>query len=198
MYTFKTNRKCPRCGKELRTTDVEGYAFVCHECDENFLEIEVKDQKKTIIIIPNFTVKTKVIKEAVKKNILKISIDDSKVASISEINIPLDQLADLLKGCFRLELDGIQNSDTEILKYAISSDYYNSYQCLKENYSDDLGRALENTLCMILDNGGSSEDVKRIIGAELRDPTEDEFIHDEFIYIGLGYIIPGIMINTWS
>lgn len=34
--------KCPRCGNALAPSDVEGYAFVCYECDENFYKIEIK------------------------------------------------------------------------------------------------------------------------------------------------------------
>lgn len=33
---------CPRCGKALeKETEVDGYPFVCTECDENFYSIEV-------------------------------------------------------------------------------------------------------------------------------------------------------------
>ena len=41
MKTFKTNAICPKCGKQLLTTDIPDYAFVCLECDENFYSIEV-------------------------------------------------------------------------------------------------------------------------------------------------------------
>lgn len=34
--------KCPRCGSQLYPSDVGGYRYVCHECDENFYGIEVK------------------------------------------------------------------------------------------------------------------------------------------------------------
>lgn len=32
---------CPRCGEPLNLSDVEGYTFVCKNCDENFYGIEV-------------------------------------------------------------------------------------------------------------------------------------------------------------
>lgn len=31
---------CPKCGRELDPSDVEGYRFVCHHCDENFYGFE--------------------------------------------------------------------------------------------------------------------------------------------------------------
>lgn len=41
----ETVYRCPRCGKELDASDVEGYEFVCHECDENFYGFEaVKEE----------------------------------------------------------------------------------------------------------------------------------------------------------
>ena len=36
-------RKCPHCGSILAPSDVEGYAYVCHECDENFCHFEVDE-----------------------------------------------------------------------------------------------------------------------------------------------------------
>ena len=37
-----TKAKCPHCGRLLFYSDVEGYDYVCAECDENFYECEVK------------------------------------------------------------------------------------------------------------------------------------------------------------
>lgn len=42
MKSYITNGTCPKCGKQLYTSDVESYTFVCHECDENYYGIEVK------------------------------------------------------------------------------------------------------------------------------------------------------------
>lgn len=42
MRTFLTNAICPKCGNFLETSDVEGYSFVCKECDENFYSLETK------------------------------------------------------------------------------------------------------------------------------------------------------------
>ncbi len=41
--TYGTSAKCPKCGKQLYTSDIKGYSFVCKECDENFYTIEVQD-----------------------------------------------------------------------------------------------------------------------------------------------------------
>lgn len=42
MITLKTNLICRRCGKPLYTSDIEGYPFVCFECDENYYGIEAR------------------------------------------------------------------------------------------------------------------------------------------------------------
>ena len=52
---FLTNEKCPRCGKQLVTSDLDGYSFLCKDCDENFYSMEVaKPQNKFVIYIPIF------------------------------------------------------------------------------------------------------------------------------------------------
>lgn len=33
-------RFCPRCGKLLKPSDIDGYDYVCYDCDENFYLIE--------------------------------------------------------------------------------------------------------------------------------------------------------------
>lgn len=33
--------KCPKCKEDLSPSDVRGYRYVCHNCDENFFECEV-------------------------------------------------------------------------------------------------------------------------------------------------------------
>lgn len=40
MFPDEHNKRCPRCGEFLSPSDVEGYPFVCHECDENFFAFE--------------------------------------------------------------------------------------------------------------------------------------------------------------
>ena len=41
----KTVYKCPRCGGRLEESDVREYAFVCHECDENFYGCEAVEEE---------------------------------------------------------------------------------------------------------------------------------------------------------
>ena len=38
-------KKCPKCGNLLHPSDVVGYEYVCHQCDENFYECEVIDYR---------------------------------------------------------------------------------------------------------------------------------------------------------
>ncbi len=50
MYTGKfripTNRFCYRCGERVHHSDVKGYAYVCHECEENMNKFETLRQRK--------------------------------------------------------------------------------------------------------------------------------------------------------
>ena len=42
MKIYGTSARCPKCGKQLYTSDIPGYSFVCEECDENFYTISSK------------------------------------------------------------------------------------------------------------------------------------------------------------
>lgn len=53
MKTYKTNAKCPNCGKSLVTSDIRGYGFLCKDCDENFYTFEViEDSELSEISVP--------------------------------------------------------------------------------------------------------------------------------------------------
>ena len=43
------NKICRRCNNKLKPSDIDGYEYVCFECDENFYEFETKDELKAII-----------------------------------------------------------------------------------------------------------------------------------------------------
>ena len=49
MYTGKlripTNRFCFRCGSRVYHSDVKGYPYVCHECEENMYTFETYKKK---------------------------------------------------------------------------------------------------------------------------------------------------------
>ena len=49
MYTGKlrmpTNRFCFRCGSRVYHSDVKGYPYVCHKCDENMYAFETYKKK---------------------------------------------------------------------------------------------------------------------------------------------------------
>ena len=36
---FSTDAVCSRCGKQLFLSDLPQYAYVCYDCDENFLPL---------------------------------------------------------------------------------------------------------------------------------------------------------------
>ena len=42
-YLSNLKRKCPHCGSLLAPSDVEGYAYVCHECDDFFCHVAATD-----------------------------------------------------------------------------------------------------------------------------------------------------------
>jgi hypothetical protein len=84
-----------------------------------------------------------------------------------------------------------------IADFNVTSDYFNTYQCITAPCNTDIIGALEDTLHRILDAGGSEEDVRRIIGAEIPSDakTEEMKEYNEYISIDLGYVIPGELIR---
>lgn len=42
LKRLSTDKKCPKCGKPLYLSDIEGYDYVCTACQENFYDIETK------------------------------------------------------------------------------------------------------------------------------------------------------------
>lgn len=38
---MKTRRFCPKCGRPVLKSNIEGYSFQCHSCDEDFYRFEV-------------------------------------------------------------------------------------------------------------------------------------------------------------
>lgn len=38
---MKTHKFCPNCGRPLLKSNIRGYAFQCHACDENYYRFEV-------------------------------------------------------------------------------------------------------------------------------------------------------------
>ena len=61
--------------------------------------------------------------------------------------------------------------------------------------SDDITGALEDTLHRILDNGGTKDDVCKIMGAIIPSESEMKELEEfnEYISIDLGYVIPGLI-----
>ena len=85
------------------------------------------------------------------------------------------------------------NEET-IAEYAVTCDTYNKYHCIIPYGCDDVSSALEETLHRIIDAGGDTEDLKRIMCAEELDPdNEDPEELEDFISIDLGYYICGQM-----
>ena len=44
-FRIPTNRFCFRCHSRVYHSDVKGYPYVCHECDENMYSFETYKKK---------------------------------------------------------------------------------------------------------------------------------------------------------
>ena len=97
-----------------------------------------------------------------------------------------------------IELKDLLEEGEVIAEYHLHNEYW-SRNCITEKGNTDISGALEMTLHRILESGGTEEDVKRIMGAEV--PSEEELkeleIFNEFIWIDLGYVLPGL-IDMWE
>lgn len=97
-----------------------------------------------------------------------------------------------------IELKDLLEKDETIVTFHLCNEYW-SRNAITVKGNDDISSALEMTLHRILEAGGTEDDVKRIMGAEI--PTEDELKEleefDEFNWIDLGYVLPGL-IDLWE
>lgn len=98
-----------------------------------------------------------------------------------------------------IELQNLLQKNEIIITYHITADGWFSRNAIARKGSSDVAGALEETLHRILEAGGTEEDVKRIMGAEI--PTDEEIKdleeYNDYIDIDLGYILPGL-IDTWE
>ena len=85
-----------------------------------------------------------------------------------------------------------------LVKYHLHNEYV-TRNAIATAGTTDLYGALENTLHIILDNGGCEDDVYYIMGAKI--PTEDEMKEleefEEYMSLDLGYVLPGL-IDSWE
>ena len=97
-----------------------------------------------------------------------------------------------------IELKDLLEKDETIVTFHLCNECW-SRNAITVKGSDDISGALEMTLHRILEAGGTEDDVKRIMGAEI--PTEDELKEleefNEFSWIDLGYVLPGL-IDLWE
>ena len=85
-----------------------------------------------------------------------------------------------------------------LVEYHLTNEYV-TRNAISTAGTTDLYGALENTLHIILDNGGCEDDVYYIMGAKI--PTEDEMKEleefEEYTSLDLGYVLPGL-IDSWK
>ena len=97
-----------------------------------------------------------------------------------------------------LRLEDLLADDEKVVRFHLHNEYW-SRNAITVKGSDDISGALEMTLHRILEAGGTENDVMRIMGAKI--PTDEELKDleefDEFIWIDLGYVLPGL-IDMWE
>lgn len=91
MITLKTNLICRNCGKPLYTSDVEGYPFVCFECDENYYGIEARIPENDHIKL--FITIGKKRYEDAKKKIKELSLKNNNPAIRKIDDISYDEIS---------------------------------------------------------------------------------------------------------
>ena len=97
-----------------------------------------------------------------------------------------------------LRLEDLLADDEKVVKFHLHNEYFTREAIVREG-STDISGALEETLHRILEAGGTENDVYRIMGAKI--PTDEELKDleefDEFVWIDLGYVLPGL-IDLWE
>lgn len=97
-----------------------------------------------------------------------------------------------------LNLNELVKEGESLIEYHLHNEYV-TRNCISDKGSSDVSAALEMTLQRLLEAGGSEDDICRIMGAKI--PTEEELVEleefNEFIWIDLGYILPGL-IDMWE
>ncbi len=106
-----------------------------------------------------------------------------------------DEIVEDVLSRWELNLSDLLHEDEYLAEYATTGSY-STYHCIMEKGSTHIALALENTLHRIMDLGGDSDDIYRIMGAYI--PAEEERVEsaegDGFIEIDLGYVLPGYLI----
>ena len=97
-----------------------------------------------------------------------------------------------------IELKDLLEENETLVTFHLCNEYW-SRDAITVKGSDDISGALELTLHRILEAGGTENDVKRIMGAEI--PTEDE-LKDSLSYLKIklemangGSLTPDIFFN---
>lgn len=97
-----------------------------------------------------------------------------------------------------IELKKLLKEDENFVEFHLHNEYL-SRNAIIEKGSDDISAALEMTLHRILEAGGTEEDVKQIMGAEIPNEEEKDILDEfeEYVSIDLGYVLPGL-IDMWK
>lgn len=92
-----------------------------------------------------------------------------------------------------IELQELLQDQEIIATYHITTDGWCSRNAIINKNSTDIAGALEDTLHRLLKAGGTEEDVKRIMGAEILSENEKRKLEEfeefgEYTYIDLGFL----------
>lgn len=94
---------------------------------------------------------------------------------------------------------GTDPDGTTIARYAIDGDYYPRY-CIMEALDDvdpmDIHGAIEETMHLILDNGGTPDDLRTAMGIVPESDIDPDIIESgEYVPVDLGYCLGGLLMS---
>lgn len=109
-------------------------------------------------------------------------------------------IADEVSDSYELQMRELLSDDEDeyIMEFSHTGNPYVVYHCIANKTTDDIGGFLEDTLHRILDHNGTSGDVFQLLGAYIPDEKQQEEFDktEEYTYLDLGYVIPGLIMYT--
>lgn len=133
--TYLTNCRCPRCGHQLLTSDIDGYSFMCPECDENYLTIEaVYGEDGFVIYAECFEAKFKDL-ECALETIHCETVMYNPIAQLLILGWEKDPGCDVIHDAvIRLENFGFDSWDADRFKHFILAERFVDGSCRKDGY----------------------------------------------------------------
>lgn len=190
---FKTTAVCPKCGKILVTESAyNDYPLQCLSCDEDFYFMETDvDEYQTHVYLPLKENDNEVEKffrseyaAKMKHGFAKMTFHDFRL---------LESIG-WVKAHTEIRLENLLEEGEKIQKYFLveKNNFYSIHECIMDEWSSDLGAALEDTLHRLLDEGADRERIYEITGMFHEDGNEETLRLYDATSIDLGYYIETI------